>query len=100
MQRVELEVAKAMMSHAYPTSKMFLDIPRSIEAIYSGRFEEFSPGYAEQFTFQNVLRYGQETLVFAAPYNGDTAPTAVVYSPRTGGRAEPVCVFERRPENY
>jgi hypothetical protein len=67
---------------------------------YSGRFEGFSPDYADQYTYQHVFRADGETLVFAAPIYQRRRPTAIIYRPRPGGEADPVCVFQRVEENF
>lgn len=52
---------------------------------------------ANDYRLQTVFRYQGQTLVFATLFNGYTG--AVVYRPRPGGVEEPVCIFERKPEN-
>lgn len=70
------------------------------QSVYAGPFSDFAPEYRDRYTRQQVLRIGGETLVFATPTNRTVRPTAVVYKPLPGGKAEAVCVFRRVEENY
>jgi hypothetical protein len=67
---------------------------------YFGGLPDFAPDYRDRYTYQQVFRMDGETMVFATPGNREVRPSAVIYKPLAGGRAEPVCVFQRVEENY
>jgi hypothetical protein len=73
------------------------DVDAAVARIFAG-IEDDRPEGDVRYRLQTVFRFQGQTLVFVARFNGYLG--AIVYRPRPGGVEEPVCVFERRPENW
>jgi len=67
---------------------------------YSGKFPAFSSQYTNGYILQNIFQAGDQVLVFATTVSRKARPTAIIYRPRPGGEADPVCVFQRVEENF
>lgn len=68
--------------------------------VYRGDLPGLETDFTERYTLQFAFRYQNQTYVFAAPFNRQTNPKAIIYRPLPSGAAEPVCIYDMVQENY